>query len=149
MRLAAEKYWPFVLAGILALGVYFLPNKLIASVSFKEFGNSVMVVFCILIGFLLTVVTLLHTINTEIMVVIRGRTNDYKRLVLYLKLALFSALTICFITIFFPFSSWVDIEGILSFKISMLALKKIYLVLTILATTLMYRFIRVLIMVLV
>lgn len=63
--------------------------------------HSTMVVFSVLFGFLLTVSTLLYTIDTKIMKDLR-KTDGYKSLVHYLKTAIYASLLIAVISLCFP-----------------------------------------------
>jgi hypothetical protein len=71
------------------------------SIKFSELLNSTMVVFSVLFGFLLTVSTLLYTIDTKIMRDLR-KTDGYKSLVHYLKVAIYGSLLIAIISLCVP-----------------------------------------------
>ena len=60
-----------------------------------------MVVFSVLLGFLLTVITLLHTIDNSVMRAIK-KTDKFDLLVHYLKSAIFSSLIVALLSLTIP-----------------------------------------------
>jgi len=81
--------------------IYSLDNDIVNSINFADLLNSTMVVFSVLFGFLLTVSTLLYTIDTKIMRDLR-KTSGYLSLVHYLKVAIYASLLIAIISLCVP-----------------------------------------------
>ncbi len=96
-----ETYYPYPLSFSIVLTIYLLDNDIVNSIKFSELLNSTMVVFSVLFGFLLTVSTLLYTIDTKIMRDLR-KTEGYKSLVHYLKVAIYGSLLIAIISLCVP-----------------------------------------------
>tara|TARA_B110000908_G_C10138929_1_gene395816 strand:+ start:572 stop:1009 length:438 start_codon:yes stop_codon:yes gene_type:complete len=94
-------YYPYPLSFSIVLTIYLLDNDIVNSIKFSELLNSTMVVFSVLFGFLLTVSTLLYTIDTKIMRDLR-KTEGYKSLVHYLKVAIYGSLLIAIISLCVP-----------------------------------------------
>ena len=94
-------YYPYPLSFFIVLGIYLIDNDIVNSINFSELLNSTMVVFSVLFGFLLTVSTLLYTIDTRIMRELR-KTKGYKSLVHYLKVAIYASLLIAIISLCIP-----------------------------------------------
>ena len=94
-------YYPYPLSFSIVLTIYLLDNDIMNSIKFSELLNSTMVVFSVLFGFLLTVSTLLYTIDTKIMRDLR-KTEGYKSLVHYLKVAIYGSLLIAIISLCVP-----------------------------------------------
>ena len=94
-------YYPYPLSFSIVLTIYLLDNDIVNSIKFSELLNSTMVVFSVLFGFLLTVSTLLYTIDTKIMRDLR-KTDGYKSLVHYLKVAIYGSLLIAIISLCVP-----------------------------------------------
>ncbi|WP_420552405.1 hypothetical protein [Tenacibaculum aiptasiae] len=61
-----------------------------------------MVVFSVLLGFLLTITTLLHTIDNTAMQLIKNANSKYKILVHYLNYSIYSALVVSVISFTIP-----------------------------------------------
>ena len=83
MKLFLEKYGPITLSTLIALFLLFNAGAL-NMIDFAMLSDSSLIVFSVLLGFLLTVSTLLHTINNEVMRLIRSG-NYYTRLSSYLN----------------------------------------------------------------
>lgn len=83
MRFFWEKYYPMAIAAVVtaAFAIYIERLK---EIDFQNFLNSGLVVFPILLGFLLTVSTLLHTIRNDAMGLIRS-AGYYPHLIGYLN----------------------------------------------------------------
>ena len=94
-------YYPYPVSFIIVLIIYLLDNDIVNSINFAELLNSTMVVFSVLFGFLLTVSTLLYTIDTKIMRDLR-KTSGYLSLVHYLKVAIYASLLIAIISLCVP-----------------------------------------------
>lgn len=86
---------------IIVLAIYLIDNDIVNSINYAELLNSTMVVFSVLFGFLLTVSTLLYTIDTKIMRDLR-KTSGYLSLVHYLKVAIYASLLIAIISLCVP-----------------------------------------------
>lgn len=86
---------------IIVYVIYLIDNDIVNSIKFAELLNSTMVVFSVLFGFLLTVSTLLYTIDTKIMRDLR-KTSGYLSLVHYLKVAIYASLLIAIISLSVP-----------------------------------------------
>ncbi|GAA3579692.1 hypothetical protein GCM10022395_30460 [Snuella lapsa] len=134
------KYYPYLISLIILIIIYKIDDKIINSINFSELMNSTMVVFSVLFGFLLTVSTLLYTIDTKIMRDLR-KTTGYKSLVHYLKVAIYASLLIAVVSLCFPL-----FKNSLSLKIQsdiILYCKYIYLYLIFLSLIFSVRFIHV------
>lgn len=94
-------YYPYPLSFFIVIIIYLLDNDIVNSIKFSELLNSTMVVFSVLFGFLLTVSTLLYTIDTKIMRDLR-KTDGYKSLVHYLKVAIYGSLLIAIVSLCVP-----------------------------------------------
>tara|TARA_B100000787_G_scaffold162854_1_gene143989 strand:+ start:767 stop:1204 length:438 start_codon:yes stop_codon:yes gene_type:complete len=94
-------YYPYPLSIFIVSIIYWLDKDIVNSIKFSELLNSTMVVFSVLFGFLLTVSTLLYTIDTKIMKDLR-KTDGYKSLVHYLKVAIYGSLLIAIISLCVP-----------------------------------------------
>lgn len=95
------KYYPYPLSFFLVYLIYRINPNTVNSINFSELLNSTMVVFSVLFGFLLTVSTLLYTIDTKIMRELR-KTNGYMSLLHYLKASIYASLIIAIISLCFP-----------------------------------------------
>jgi hypothetical protein len=94
-------YYPYPVSLFIVFIIYLLDNDIINSINFSELLNSTMVIFSVLFGFLLTVSTLLYTIDTKIMRELR-KTRGYLSLVHYLKVAIYASLLIAVISLCVP-----------------------------------------------
>jgi hypothetical protein len=96
-----EKYYPLITSAILILAIFFIDKGLIKVINFNELINSTMIVFSVLLGFLLTVTTLMHTIDNDKMRALR-QTGSYPHLIKYLNKAVYFALFTSIFSLFTP-----------------------------------------------
>lgn len=134
------KYYPYALSLFILICINKIFDNIIDSIDFSELMSSTMVVFSVLFGFLLTVSTLLYTIDTKTMRELR-KTNGYKSLVQYLKVAIYASLSIAVVSLCFPLFKNSEIFKI-QFEI-LFYLKNIYLYLVFLSLIFSIRFIYV------
>ena len=95
------KYYPTFTTFILIYIIWSFNNDVINVIDFNNLINSTMVVFSVLLGFLLTVITLLHTIDNSVMRAIKS-TDKFDLLVYYLKSAIFSSLIVALLSLMIP-----------------------------------------------
>lgn len=101
MSKTIEKYYPLTISVILTVSIFIIDRGLIKAINFSELINSTLIVFSVLLGFLLTVTTLMHTIDNEKMNALRT-TGNYKDLIKYLNKAVYSALFTSIFSLFTP-----------------------------------------------
>jgi hypothetical protein len=101
MSKAVEKYYPLATSVILTISIFIIDKGLIRAINFNELINSTLIVFSVLLGFLLTVTTLMHTIDNEKMNALRT-TGNYQDLIKYLNKAVYSALLTSIFSLFTP-----------------------------------------------
>lgn len=83
MKLIWEKYYPITLS-VVAVAILAFRIRELNTIDFGKVSDSAMIVFSVLLGFLLTVSTLLHTISNKVMDLIRD-AGYYKPLTNYLN----------------------------------------------------------------
>lgn len=96
-----EKYYPFGVSLILVLLIYVFLKDLVVKINFPHFFDSVLILFSVLLGFLMTVSTLLHTVSNELMKYVKN-AGLYKSLTSYLISSIKLSLFITFITLIIP-----------------------------------------------
>lgn len=133
------KYYPYALSVVVIYALYSLNSEYIGLLDFSSLINSSMVVFSVLLGFLLTITTLLHTIDNVAMNTLR-KTHGYKDLLYYLNSSIIFSLIVSVISLCIPILksiiSSIDFLYITHFKYVVL-----FLIIT--ALTLTIRFIYV------
>ena len=96
-----EKYGPVTIALILVVLFYLVDPKFLQKINYKNFLSSTQVVFSVLLGFLLTVSTLLHTIDNRKMRLIKA-ANQYADLSKYLKYSIYLNFAITSLSLVIP-----------------------------------------------
>lgn len=87
------KYYPYFLSILIIWIFYKFNNKFINLLNFGSLISSSMVVFSVLLGFLLTITTLLHTIDNTAMRTLK-KTKQYGDLLHYLNYSIYFSLLI-------------------------------------------------------
>lgn len=106
LLLSLEKNFPLIVSATCLAIIYLLSANYKTSISFDKI-QTIALQFCsISIGFLLTILTLIRGFKTPHLDQIKSRNeNDYKRLISYIKSAIFnSIIAIVFMTVFSDFS---------------------------------------------
>ena len=96
-----EKYYPLTVSVILTISILIIDDNLIKTIKFNDLVNSTLIVFSVLLGFLLTVTTLMHTIDNTKINALR-QTGNYTDLIKYLNKAIYSALFTSIFSLFTP-----------------------------------------------
>lgn len=96
-----EKYHPFVISSLFVILIFIFNPLSISKIDFKILIDSSLVIFSVLLGFLLTVSTLLHTIENSKIRAIK-ETGTYPRLLSYLKKSVFLCMIISFVSLIAP-----------------------------------------------
>jgi len=109
LRFFEEKY-PFIGSAVLLLILYFIEKDFVIKVNFQDLLNSSLVVFSVLLGFLLTVATILHTIDNPSINIIR-QTKSYPRLMGFLNTAIYSSLIITILSLIIPLIKNISLLG--------------------------------------
>jgi hypothetical protein len=140
MNKITEKYYPLVTSIITTISIFVIDRDLITAIKFGELINSTLIVFSVLLGFLLTVTTLMHTIDNEKMNTLR-QTGNYLDLIGYLNKAVYSALFTSVFSLFKPlFEKFIYFTTIYNFDLK-LVIKYLFVFLIILSISYTFRFI--------
>lgn len=100
MTLMIEKYYPILIAIILSL-LCFIYGGIICF-DYSNFYNTSLSIFSILIGFLLTVSTIINTLDNEAINFIK-KSNKYDLFIKYLKPAIYTSLNSLILVVFYVF----------------------------------------------
>ena len=140
MNKKIEKYYPLVLSILSCFSIFLIDKELIRVIKFGELINSTLIVFIVLLGFLLTVTTLMHTIDNKKMNALR-QTGNYLDLIGYLNKAVYSSLFTSIFSLFKPlFEKFIFFTTIYSFDLK-LTIKYLFVFLIILSILYTFRFI--------
>jgi len=115
MKLFIEKYWPYAITLLSITLLYFLFSREQIEMLTKNTVDKAFTMSGILLGFLLTIITIIGSIETKKMKYVR-QTGNYKRLQKYLHHALYSniaLLVISFLMSIIDQSCFIDIIKII------------------------------------
>jgi len=121
-----EKYLPVVLSLILSITFFWKYDHIVdANKLVNNLVDSSFVINGVLIGFLLTITTLLHTINTRRMAFVKD-LGGFPKVVKYLNLAIYFNLFSITIYLFLPFFNFIDVIKQSSLKDSIILFLILY-----------------------
>lgn len=139
MRLLWEKYYPLTLSVVSTLAFAIFRERL-NEVNFSNVSGSALIIFPVLLGFLLTVSTLLHTIRNDVMDFIR-EAGYYLQLIRYLNYSIKLSFIVSLASLLIPIFKNLIID-FSPFSVNLYPLAKLaYLFLVLLALLSCYRFI--------
>lgn len=98
MDLLFEKYYPAIISMIVSVISYTIGE--IFCFDYENFYNTSLSIFSILIGFLLTVSTIVNTLDNEAIIFIK-KSDKYYLFIRYLKKSIYSSLNSLLIVIFY------------------------------------------------
>lgn len=137
-----EQYYPLLLSFVGLVVMYLIDSSFLKRIDFKELIGSTLVVFSVILGFLLTITTLLHTIENKKMLIIK-QTETYPRLVDFLKQAVYLSLIISFLSLIIPLFKNMNVNFKFEPKLFVLCFKYIYLFLLFFTSFCTIRFINI------
>lgn len=98
MSLFLEKYYPFLISLILGFCAYYF--RLDLKLNYADFFNTSLSVFSILIGFLLTVATIIQSLDNEVIGFIK-KSDKYFLFLNYLKNAIITNINSIILCLYF------------------------------------------------
>lgn len=135
-----EKWWPLVFSIISILILIYFRINLVDEIDFDGLVESVLIVFGVLLGFLLTVCTVIYSIDTNAMRIIKN-LETFPRVMNYLLHAIKMLLFTVILTLFQPISTILLLSLFQEVGCLIIILKVLYLFLILYTTLSSVRFI--------
>lgn len=134
-------YYPLVISFLLVTIILLFDKHIFTKLIASSFFDSTLIVFSVLLGFLLTVSTLMHTIENDIIRIFK-KTNQYEKLMKFLAKSIYSSFVVTFLSLLLPLYKVSYLAIYLSQYELTVFLKTIIIWIVLYSSLLIFRFIR-------